>query len=84
MISCAQHDYIEIACLYRIPVRLILRSGDEITGIALDTVRNGDRQECLKLQVGEDEQWVVLDRLQSMEAQVSNPHFERVQFDQAQ
>jgi len=82
MISCAQHDYIEIACLYRMPVRLALRSGEKVTGIALDTGRNGNRDECLKLQVGTGEQWIELERLFSMEALNRNPHFQRVQFQQ--
>ena len=81
MISCAQHDYIEIACLYRVPVVLLLHTGEEITGIAVDTARNENREECLRLRVGEEEQWVILDQLRSMEALAPNPHFRKVVFD---
>lgn len=77
MISCAQHDYIEIACLYRMPVVLTLDKGEVLRGVAVDTVRDHDRTECLKLASG---QLVVLDRIRSLEAVEPNPHFDRVDF----
>ncbi|MCW8902694.1 Rho-binding antiterminator [Sedimenticola sp.] len=80
MISCAQHDYVEIACMYKLPVTLTLSSGEELAGIAMDTVSNQDREECLKLKTGNNEQLVVLDQILRMVATKPNSHFEKVDF----
>ena len=48
-ISCDLYDYIEIACLYKIPVRLELKDGSFIEGNADDTIINDDKDECMKL-----------------------------------
>lgn len=37
MISCEQHDYIEIVCTFNYPIKLMMKSGQVIEGIALDT-----------------------------------------------
>ena len=81
MISCAQHDYVEIACMYKLPVILTLKSGEELEGVAMDTQRNQQREECLKLKTGNDDQLVVLDQIRRMVAVESNPHFDKVDFD---
>ncbi len=78
MMSCDQHDYVEIACLYRYVVKLTLKSGEEVTGIALDTRRNTQRQECIAIH--HIDNLVVLDAVATMEALVENPHFKRVTF----
>lgn len=49
MISCNEYDYIEIVCLYRYPVRLTMKVGESIKGVALDTSRNESKNECIKL-----------------------------------
>lgn len=82
MITCAQHDYVEIACLYRMAVILTLRSGEVRQGIAIDTVRNRQREECLKLRAGQEEALIVLDQVHLMEAKETNPHFDKVIFKQ--
>lgn len=82
MISCQQYDYIEIACLYKLPVKVCLADGSEIEGIAQDTVRNEGKQECMSLKTSAGLQIVVLDQLNTMEATRPNPHFERVHFRQ--
>ena len=78
MISCDQHDYVEIACLYRYVVKLTLKSGAEVQGIAMDTRRNAQREECLVL--SQDENLIVLDSIAKMEVLVENPHFKEVFF----
>ncbi len=80
MISCNDHDYIEIACLYRYPLRLLFKSGESIEGKALDTARNSDREECIKIDVDGEEKLIVLDQLEKMVACVENPHFQEVSF----
>ena len=80
MIACALYDYIEIACLYRIPVKCTLFSGEVVCGIANGTQINQDRQECIKLTCEEGEVLLVLDQLKLMEAIQPNPHFQKVAF----
>lgn len=84
MISCNQHDYIEIVCMYRYPVKLTLKSGEIIQGVAVDTVRNEQREECIQLTTKTGEQLVVLDQLTTLEVTIDNPHLQRVVFASAQ
>ncbi|MGB5856361.1 MAG: Rho-binding antiterminator [Oceanisphaera sp.] len=81
MMSCEQHDYIEIACLYRYPITLTLVSDEHISGIALDTARNEQRQECIKIQNDDTEHLIPLASITRMTATVDNPHFRVVEFD---
>jgi Rho-binding antiterminator len=76
MISCSNYDYIEIVCLYRYSVRLQLQSGEVLEGTALDTARNQERQECIKIQVNESEQLVQLDTIAYLEVTAENPHIQ--------
>lgn len=80
MISCEHHDYIEIVCLYNYRVRLILDSGAELEGAAVDTGRNQSNEECIKIRVGNADNLVVLDSIKTMEVPVENPHFNSVTF----
>ena len=81
MIACHQHDYIEIACMHKFPVKLLLKNGMEIEGIANDTTINNNREECIILKTGDKEQIVVLDMIKEMDVQIENPHFTLVKFD---
>ena len=78
MISCDQHDYVEIACMYRYQVKLTLKSGEEITGIALDTRRNAQLQECIA--INNSDTLIPLDSVATMAALAENPHFKLVNF----
>lgn len=81
MISCELHDYIEIACTFRYPIILTLKSGSVIQGVAHETAFNTGRDECIKVELKGAETLVVLDDLSSMEACVDNPHFRTVTFE---
>ncbi|MFH7564883.1 Rho-binding antiterminator [Oceanimonas smirnovii] len=80
MMNCDQHDYLEIACMYRYEIRLILTTGEQITGIALDTSRNEHKEECLKLNTGTQVCLLPLSGLASMSATRPNPHFQHINF----
>lgn len=80
MITCDQSDYLEIACLYRIPIALSFADGQRIEGVPLDTGYNELRQECLLMKRGEDEEWIVLENARSMTALTDNNHFTQIQF----
>ena len=78
MISCQQYDYIEIACMYRYPVKLTMKSGTVIEAKALDTARNDNREECIKVLMDGNEKLIVLDDIAMIEVTQSNPHFQTV------
>jgi len=80
MISCNLHDYIEIVCLYKYPVSLVLKTGEVATGTALDTGYNADREECIKIESDSGEQLVVLDAISRLQVTVDNPHIDEVSF----
>ncbi|MCM0148941.1 Rho-binding antiterminator [Photobacterium galatheae] len=80
MISCQQYDYIEIACLYKLPVKLTLQDGREIVGAAEDTLRNEEKQECMSVRTANELHIVVLDDVNSMAATEPNAHFNVVVF----
>jgi len=80
MITCDQHDYIEIACMYRYPIKLTLKSGTVIEGVGLDTAFDENRNECIKFDENGVVSLVATDTIASLEARVDNPHFQRVSF----
>ena len=85
MISCDLHDYIEIACMYRLPIELQLKDGETQQGTAMDIAKNANGEECLLLTDNQDgssteSSLVVLDQIKTMRALVSNPHFDVVNF----
>tara|TARA_R110001592_G_scaffold225638_5_gene481619 strand:+ start:1045 stop:1275 length:231 start_codon:yes stop_codon:yes gene_type:complete len=76
MISCNEYDYIEIACMHRYPIRITLKTGQEVDCIALDTLRNDAGEECIKVNINDLESFVVLDAIASLQIRIKNPHFE--------
>ena len=80
MISCADYDFIEIVCIYRYPVTLLLTNGDRVSGIALDTTRDEHKRECIKLGREEQTQLVVLETIRCLNVDVDNPHFRSKSF----
>lgn len=81
MMTCEQHDYIELACVYLYQVNLTLKSGEQVKGQALDTLYNDEREVCLCLKQNEELQLVVLDQIASMKACQQNPHFNIISFE---
>lgn len=73
MISCGQYDYIEIVCMYRYSIRITLKSGLTIEGIAVDTQNNDAREECIKMQCGHGDDLVKLDEISKIDVCVENP-----------
>ncbi|RDE19841.1 transcriptional regulator [Motiliproteus coralliicola] len=81
MISCEIHDYVEIVCTYRYPLKLVLKSGEIIEGIGLDTRLDEARRECILLESDGATNLVVLSEISVLEVCVENPHVRRVSFD---
>lgn len=80
MISCNEYDYIEIVCLYHYPIKLTMKNGEEISGIAQDTKRNGQRQECIQMTIADKPTLVLLEAISKLQVCVENPHFNEVVF----
>jgi Rho-binding antiterminator len=80
MITCTNYDYVEIACLHKYPVRLILKDGTEKSGIAFDTTVNEKREECIVIKGADQKENIILSHIALMIAQVENPHFKQIKF----
>ena len=80
MLKCDLHDYIEMVCLYHYPLKLTLSCGAVLTGTALTTRYNGQRQECLVIKQNDSEQQVLLEDITLLEVTVTNPHMQQVRF----
>ncbi len=80
--SCELHDYIEIACTFRIPITLSMTSGKELKGVAVDTLIKPDKTEHLMfIEEGSEEAIALtMNELVQMKALVENVHFEIVNF----
>lgn len=80
MISCNEHDYVEIACMYRYPIKLTMKTGEVIECTALDTQYNAASEECIKVSVGGTESEIIIDKISKLEVCIENPHFKQVCF----
>ncbi len=80
MISCANHDYIEIACMYGFEVKLVCKNNQIAQGKASQTTFNENREECVVLITEEGNKEVVLEQVAFMEAVTKNPHFDKIDF----
>lgn len=80
MVSCSQYDYIELACLFHLPVKLTMKNGEVYYGVAADTQHDPQKHECIQLR-GEDQTWLLAtEQLSSMEALSEQPHFSVIRF----
>ena len=80
MISCNEYGYIEIVCMHRYPIKLTMRSGEAIKGVAINTERNYAREECILVSIDSGQKLIVLDDIVKLEVSVENPHFEAISF----
>ncbi|RKZ63827.1 MAG: hypothetical protein DRQ44_09735 [Gammaproteobacteria bacterium] len=80
MISCALHDYIEIACTFGYEVRLEFFSGPVLQGTARTTETSNDKKEYLLLDCQQKTLKIELVNIKKMTALQPNPHFDSVDF----
>lgn len=80
MISCHIHDYIEISCLYRLKIKLLLKDGHEVIGIGKTTHYNENKDECMMVETKTGNMDIVLTEIISMIALENNQHFNKVIF----
>ena len=80
MISCNLYDHIELVCLFRYPVAITLKSGEVVDGVALDTARNDQQQECIKIRGTDHNILIQLEQIATLTITTDNPHFVTVSF----
>lgn len=80
MLKCDLHDYIDMVCMYHYPLKLTLSSGAVLTGTALTTRYNQQRQECLVIKQNDNDEPVLLEDIVLLEVTVANPHLQQIQF----
>ena len=85
IISCAQYDYFEIACMHHYKVELTLNNGDVVIGKAhnVKVVKDGDvRKEVLDLALINNQIInIELMTIHKMRAITDNLHFKVIQLD---
>lgn len=81
---CELHDYIEIACVFRYPIKLLLDTKEALIGTAVNTKTQPDKTECLIFidDKTHEKRSIAMNSLVEMTALVSNKHFETVRFKQ--
>lgn len=78
-ISCALHDYLEIACLYGYQVRLILKDHQTTEGKAIDTMTTAEKREYLVIDSGKTQQ-IELVQIKKLQVLTNNAKFSEVIF----
>lgn len=82
-IACELHDYIEVACMYRYQVRLILKDQSTIEGKAKDIVTGAEKREFLLLETSSGSQQIELITLNKLEVLTPGARFSEVKFSDA-
>lgn len=77
-IACQLHDTIEVACLYRYRIRLILKDGSVVEGVATDVKSDSEKRELLLLTRPDCR--IELVDIARMEVLSANPVFRVVEF----
>lgn len=81
-ITCEQHDYLEIACTYRLVIVIDTMDGEELVLTPRDTKITSDKVEWLigLKEPGRTEVKIRTDNIASIRAINPNPHFDTVVF----
>lgn len=82
VISCDLHDYLEIACMFAIPISLTLSDASIFRCTPKTTFIDKALGECLKVIDADQDKEVVVEvsKLVEMKALVENHHFTTVRF----
>lgn len=73
--KCADHDYIEIACLYRNELKIKTISQQQFQGTAYDTRYNEQKRQCLCLYISNQIIEIELSHIRKIWALTNNPYF---------
>ena len=67
MIQCDLHDYFEAVCVRRARVRVQLRDGSSVSGIATD-LKTERRVERINISTDGENRWLDLEQIQRLQA----------------
>jgi Rho-binding antiterminator len=83
ILKCDLHDFVEIACLYKIKVMLRLQDGSHLTGVPITTSVGKDKIEYLSFSVTGKKSVALISLLdiKSMQARETNRYFDIITFD---
>jgi len=74
MISCAEYDTIEMVCMNQYRIKLIIKSGISVEGVAIDTKRNKNREECIPMIL------LNVNDIVQLNVCIENPHANQITF----
>lgn len=80
VLNCDLHDYVEIACMFKIEVEITLKDQSVITGLPVTTKIDSSRSECLVLLVDNQQKLIKTSLFATMRAVKQNQHFDIVDF----
>ena len=78
LISCALHDYIEIACMYGYQIKLLLKNKQTMDGKAID-INTNEQREYFLLDNGR-QQKIELIEIKQLEVLTPRAKFQKVSF----
>ena len=78
-LSCDQHDYIEIACMFGYHVKLIFKDQQTLEGKAIDTYTSADKHEYLIIDDGRKHQ-IDFAHLKKLQVLTAHARFSEVSF----
>ncbi|XQF91463.1 Rho-binding antiterminator (plasmid) [Pseudoalteromonas espejiana] len=74
-ISCNHYDYIEIACMHRLNIELVLKNGDGVCGVAIELENAMHLNKSALPLMGGELKLIVLTTISVFKARESNPYF---------
>jgi Rho-binding antiterminator len=80
LLKCDLHDYLEIACLFRVKVELTLKDNTRVVGMPITIKIDSERNECVVVMTDGQQTLVQTNSLSQMRALVVNHHFDVVEF----
>ncbi|MFT2092414.1 Rho-binding antiterminator [Paraglaciecola sp. 2405UD69-4] len=80
MLSCSQYDELEVVCLYRYPIELVLKDSSSLEGVAIDIQYNTLRQECLTVQIIDGKKYIPFNDVLRLNVCVKNAKVQQISF----
>ena len=76
--DCSIRDHFEATVSLHYQVKVTLRSGTQISGVATNLRSNKDRNECLELSTDQGLKLIEIDEIVSVEVTSPNPRFSSI------
>lgn len=80
MLNCRQYDQLELVCIYQHSAKIILTSGEVITGNVVDILYNEEREECIKMLSEKGTVFIALKFINKLEVSKDPSYFQEIIF----